>query len=70
VVGVHGDALKMRLAAPAVEGRANDALIAFLAAGFRVTRSNVTLLRGASGRAKTVRIVSPAARPDLEWALL
>jgi uncharacterized protein (TIGR00251 family) len=67
---MHGDALKMRLAAPAVEGRANDALIAFLAASFRVTLRNVTLVRGETGRAKTVRIVSPAARPDLEWALL
>ena len=66
---MHGDALKVRLAAPAVEGRANDALIAFLAASFRVTRRNVTLVRGEKGRVKTVRIVSPAARPDLDWEL-
>jgi len=69
VVGLHGDAIKMRLAAPAVEGRANDALIAFLAASFRVTRRNIFLVRGETGRAKTVRIASPAARPDLDWEL-
>ncbi|TMH29756.1 MAG: YggU family protein [Betaproteobacteria bacterium] len=69
VVGVHGNALKIRLAAPAVEGRANDALIVFLAASFDVPRRNVTLIRGEAGRRKTVRIVSPVARPDRDWGL-
>jgi uncharacterized protein (TIGR00251 family) len=69
VAGVHGAALKIRLAAPAVEGRANDALIAFLAASFGVPRRNVTLVRGEAGRRKTVRIASPAARPDRDWEM-
>ena len=69
VVGVHGSALKIRLAAPAVEGRANDALIVFLAASFDVPRRNVTLIRSEAGRRKTVRIVSPVARPDRDWGL-
>jgi len=69
VVGVHGSALKIRLAPPAVEGRANDALIVFLAASFDVPRRNVTLIRGEAGRRKTVRIVSPVARPDRDWGL-
>ena len=69
VVGVHGSALKIRLAAPAVEGRANDALIVFLATSFDVPRRNVTLIRGEAGRRKTVRIVSPVARPDRDWGL-
>ena len=69
VVGTHGSALKIRLAAPAVEGRANEALIAFLASSFGVPRRNVTLMRGEANRAKTVRIVSPTARPDREWGL-
>jgi len=67
VVGAHGSALKLRIAAPPVEGRANDALIDFLATSFGVPRRNVTLLRGQTGRAKTVRVASPAARPDREW---
>jgi uncharacterized protein (TIGR00251 family) len=69
VVGAHGSALKIRLAAPPVEGRANELLVDFLAASFGVSRRNVTLIRGQTGRAKTVRIVSPTARPDRGWGL-
>ena len=69
MVGTHGKALKIRLAAPAVEGRANEALVAFLAESFGVRRQNVTLLRGETARAKTVRILSPTARPDCHWEL-
>lgn len=69
VAGIHGGCLKIRIAAPAIEGRANEALIAFLAQSFGVPRRNVTLLRGESGRAKTVRIAAPKARPDRDWAL-
>jgi uncharacterized protein len=69
VVGTHGSALKIRLAAPAVEGRANEALVAFLAESFGVRRQNVTLLRGETARTKTVRILSPTARPDHDWEL-
>jgi uncharacterized protein (TIGR00251 family) len=70
VAGVHGECLKIRLAAPAIEGRANAALIAFLADAFRVPRRSVSILRGEGARHKTVRIASPAVRPDLEWASL
>ena len=70
VAGAHGAALKIRIAAPAVEGRANDTLIAFLAESFGVPRRNVTLVRGETGRRKTLRIESPTARPDREWGTL
>lgn len=70
VAGVHSAALKIRLAAPAVEGQANDALVAFLAESFGVPRRNVTLVRGETGRRKTLRIASPAARPDRGWEML
>lgn len=63
VVGMYGDALKIRLAAPPVDGRANDELVRFLADAFGVPRANVTLLRGASSRSKVVRIEAPAKRP-------
>jgi uncharacterized protein (TIGR00251 family) len=66
---LYGKAIKIRLAAPAVEGRANAALVAFLAESFDVPQRNVTLLRGESGRAKTLRIASPRARPDRDWEL-
>lgn len=64
-VGPHGDRLKVRISAPAVDGRANRHLIDYLAETFAVPRSRVTLLRGETGRAKTVRIDSPAQLPDL-----
>ena len=67
VAGAHGDALKVRLAAPPVDGKANDALRRFLAAEFAVPLRSVTLVRGEASRQKTVRIDAPARRPDLEW---
>ncbi|MBK8498755.1 MAG: YggU family protein [Flavobacteriales bacterium] len=68
VVGTHGDALKIRLAAPAVEGKANAALIAFLAAAFGVPKRGIEILAGDSSRSKRVRVQSPRRRPDREWA--
>ena len=68
VVGVHGDALKVRLAAPPVEGRANDALVRFLAESFGVTLNQVTVLHGQASRRKLVRIEQPAVRVDRAWA--
>ena len=67
VAGIHGAALKIRLAAPPVDGKANAALLAFLADAFGVPRSSVTLVRGGSSRRKTVRIAAPRARPDRAW---
>lgn len=61
--GLHGDAHKIRLAAPPVEGRANEALIAFLAESFGVRRRDVEIVSGASARRKIVRISAPATRP-------
>ena len=56
VVGIHGDALKIRLAAPPVDGKANAALIAWAAAALGVPRSQVELLHGASGRQKVLGV--------------
>lgn len=63
VAGPHGDALKIRLAAPPVDGKANACLIGFLATTLGVAKSAVDLLSGAGARAKRVRIagVSVAA---------
>ncbi|HPR05782.1 MAG TPA: DUF167 family protein [Denitromonas sp.] len=55
-VGLHGEAMKVRLAAPPVDGKANAALIAFLAKFCAVPKSAVTLVSGQSARAKRVRI--------------
>ena len=70
VAGVHGDALKIRLAAPPVDGRANDCLLAFLAERLGVTRAAVELVSGATARRKRVRLagVSDAALERLAQA--
>lgn len=52
VAGAHGDALRVRLAAPPVDGKANAALIAWAAQAFGVPRHAVQLLAGASARQK------------------
>jgi uncharacterized protein (TIGR00251 family) len=71
VAGVHGEGadarLKVRLAAPPVDGKANAELLRWLAAEFGVPLRAVTLLRGEASRQKMVRIEAPAARPDLAW---
>lgn len=54
--GLHGGALKLRLAAAPVEGRANAALCAFLAEFCEVPKSSVSLLSGESSRVKRIRI--------------
>ena len=63
IVGLHGDRIKIRIAAPPVDGRANDHLIGFLAECCGTRRAAVTILRGLTGRAKTVRIVAPTVIP-------
>ncbi|MBL8454501.1 MAG: YggU family protein [Zoogloea sp.] len=60
IVGLHGEALKIRLAAPPVDGKANAALIAYLARVCGVSRSAVALVSGESARAKRVRITGAA----------
>jgi len=54
--GLHGDALKVRVAAPAADNKANDELVAFLAKALGVPRSAVTLRHGATSRRKVVEI--------------
>lgn len=51
-VGIHGDALKIRVAAPPVEGAANDELVRFIAEECGVPRASVLLQSGAEGRRK------------------
>ena len=56
IVGWLGPALKVKVHAPALEGRANDELLAFLAEHLGVPRRSVTLLRGDKSRQKVVRV--------------
>lgn len=63
VAGVHGDRLKLRIHARPVEGEANRELLRFIADTLDVALRDVTLVRGASGRSKTVEVrgAAPAA---------
>ena len=56
IAGVHGDALKIRVAAPAVDNKANAALLDFLRCLLRLPASQITLRHGARGRRKVVDI--------------
>ncbi|MFO1283658.1 MAG: DUF167 family protein [Burkholderiales bacterium] len=67
VAGVHGDAIKIRLAAPPVDGKANAELVRLLAEAFGVPRRQVAILRGETSRDKLVRVDAPVRRPDLDW---
>ena len=61
VAGPHGDALKIRLAAPPVDGKANAALIEFLADRLGVAKSTVVLKSGQASRRKVVEVVASEA---------
>jgi len=61
VVGVSGDAIRVRLTAPPVEGAANEALIRFLALRLEVPRSAVELVSGLTGRTKLVAVAGLSA---------
>ena len=62
IAGLHGDALKIKLAAPPVDGAANAELIAYLAKLLALPKSRVTLLSGAASREKTVLLPLPPDR--------
>ena len=64
VLGLHGDALKIRLAAQPVDGAANAALLEFLAGIFGVPRRQVMLKQGSGSRRKVVEIREAIRGPD------
>ncbi len=60
--GRHGDALKIRVAAPAADNKANAELIDFLHRWFNLPKSSIAIKHGARGRRKVVEIDNPDAR--------
>jgi uncharacterized protein (TIGR00251 family) len=56
VVGAHGNALKVRLAAPPVEGAANEELRRLLAKALGIPRSQIEVSQGLSSRTKVIRL--------------
>ena len=63
VAGLYGDRLKLRLASPPVDGKANECLIEFLAERLGVTRGQVTITRGISSRRKNVFVAVAGFQP-------
>lgn len=61
LAGRHGDALKIRLAAPPVDGKANECLIAFLAERLSLPRAALALVSGQTSRAKRVAVAGASA---------
>ena len=56
ITGLHGDALKVKIAAPATDNKANAALIAILGETLDITKSAITIRHGATSRRKVVEI--------------
>jgi uncharacterized protein len=62
ITGELGDALKVSLTAPPIEGRANDACIEFFAKILKVPRSSITIASGAGSRNKVIRVTGVTAQ--------
>jgi uncharacterized protein (TIGR00251 family) len=68
VQGLHGDALKIRLHAPPVDGKANEALISFLSRKLNIPKSNIALKSGANQRRK-ILMIRGVSKPETEKRL-
>jgi uncharacterized protein len=66
ITGELGDALKVSVTAPPLDGRANDACVTFFAKLLNVPRSSVTIASGSSSRNKVIRVVGLSAEELLK----
>jgi uncharacterized protein (TIGR00251 family) len=66
IVGIQEDALRVRISAPPVEGKANKVLIQFLAKQLAVKRSQVEILNGHATRRKTIHIIGKGIQKKLQ----
>lgn len=62
---IQGDRLRIRIAAPPIDDKANEALLTLLARDFELPRRALTITHGAHGQLKTVTLVAPLHLP--EW---
>ena len=65
VAGLHDGRLKLRLGARAIDGRANAALVEFIAARLGVAKRDVTIESGASSRHKRVQVIGAIRAPEV-----
>ena len=64
IVGPYGDALKVKLTSPPVEGKANKELIEVLAKGFGITKKDIEICSGQSSKNKVVKLYGVASADD------
>lgn len=64
IAGIHGDAVKLRVAAPPVDNAANKAVVAFFAKALKLPKSRVTITAGHTSRSKRIRISCDSADAD------
>jgi uncharacterized protein (TIGR00251 family) len=64
ISGLHGEALKLKLAAPPIDGRANEALVKYIAGLFEVPIRQVELKQGAQSRHKVLAITGSLINPE------
>lgn len=64
IAGLHGERLRIRLQAPPVDGKANAALVEFVAAAFGVPRARVVIEHGLAGRDKRLRVSAAPPVPE------
>jgi hypothetical protein len=68
IAGQHGDALKIRLAAPPVDGKANEALLRFVAETLHLPKSSVSLKSGQTSRRKILEVNGATAEEIARFA--
>jgi len=56
ILGLHDGRLKMTISAPPIDGKANESLIEFLAKTFKVSKSNIDILKGHTSKLKTIKL--------------
>jgi uncharacterized protein (TIGR00251 family) len=65
ILGLHGDALKLKLTAPPVEGKANKACVEILSEALGVPKNSIKIVSGHSSRHKNIRITCSARQTPL-----
>lgn len=56
ICGIHGDALKIKVTAPPVDGRANEEIVSFLASGLGIKKGQVTIVAGHNATRKVIAV--------------
>ncbi len=64
IVGLYNDSLKIKITTPAIDGRANEALLKYIAKLFDVASRNIILKRGDTSRYKTIEVHHSRVNPD------